>query len=337
MAEQKKYSFLVADDEFPIVKIISDILAINPHTSAVFTANDGDRALYLYENNPINIVITDILMPRLSGIDLIRKLKSINNDVHIIVVSAYSNIDLVREAMRNGAYDYILKPFSIDEMMFSVNRVIDRLKLIDERNSYIISLENKVKEATEKIQASFFETLNVLLNILEAKSKTTLEHSQLVSDYSVKIAEAAGLGPQKIENIRISAKLHDIGKIGIPDAVLLKPGKLTEEEFNLVKTHPVIGKKIVMPILINNQDILDLIYYHHERFDGEGYPEKLKGEDIPLVARIGNLANSYVSMTTKLIFRNELSAEEAKNEIINNSGTQFDPELARIFIEKVLK
>ncbi len=336
MANKKKYSFLVADDEFPIVKIITDILAIHPNTSAVFTANDGERAIYLYENNPIDIVITDILMPRLSGIDLIKKLKKINNDIHIIVVSAYSNIDLVREAIRGGAYDYILKPFSMDEIMFAVNRVIDRLKLLEERKNYVSSLENKIKEVTADLRGSFFETLSVILNLLEAKSKTTMEHSNNVANLAEKLARLMNFDEEKIENIKIGAKLHDIGKIGIPDNVLLKPSILTKEEFEIVKNHPILGRNIVSPILNISQDILDFIYYHHERFDGSGYPVGLKGEDIPIAARIANVTNSYVAMTTSSEFKEEKTKKEAVLEIENNIGRQFDPEIARLFLDKIL-
>jgi putative two-component system response regulator len=333
---QKKYNFLVADDEFPIVKIISDILTLHPSTNAIFSANDGERALQMYKNNKVDIVFTDILMPRLSGIELIRQLKELNSDVHIIVVSAYSNIDLVRDAIRNGAYDYILKPFSVDEIMFSVNRIIDRLKLLDEKANYVASLEKRVAEVTESLQNSFFDTLNVILNALEARSRHTLDHSNRMAAYSGKLAIAAGLNEKIIAGIRVAGVLHDIGKISIPDEILLKPGQLTPEEYEVIKTHPVIGKKIVLPILNRNQDILDIIFHHHERFDGKGYPDGLAGKNIPLTARIAMIANSYAAMTMESCYKGIKSKEEAIAELKKESEKQFDPKLVNVFIDKVL-
>lgn len=333
MNNQKRFTFLVADDEYPVVKIICDILTLHPSTVSIFTANDGEKALQLYKNNKIDIVITDILMPRLSGLELIKKLKEVDGDSHIIVVSAYNNIDLVREAMRNGAYDYILKPFAVDEIMFSVNRVIDRLKLLDEKKTYVTSLETAVKDATENLHQSFFDTLKAILNALEARDKHTLEHCNNVAIYSEKIARKLSIEKNRIQNINVGGVLHDIGKIGVPDSILLKSSKLSAEEYSIIKSHPETGKKIILPILNNNPDIMDIIYYHHERFDGTGYPEGLKGESIPLVARIAAIANAYDSMISDRSYQKAKSLDEALEDIKANRGTQFDPEIAKVFID----
>lgn len=335
MKEQRKYNFLVVDDEFPIIKILTDILSLHNQTGSVYSAADGERALEIIRNNKIDILITDILMPRLSGIELIRELKARNSDIHIIAVSASSKIDLVREAMRSGAYDYILKPFSVDEIMFSVNRVIDRLKLLDDRNSYVMNLEERIREANETLQNAVFDSFLSILNTLEARNKSVFEHSQKVALLSEKTAKAMGLGKDLVTNCQIGGMFHDIGKIGLPDAILLSRTILTEKEYDVIKTHPVVGRKILLPIFKKENDIINFITYHHEHFDGSGYPEGLKGADIPLIARIACIVNSYAAMTADSLFKAKKTREEAFAEIRSQSGKQFDPEIAPLFIEKV--
>jgi putative two-component system response regulator len=336
MKEAKKYNFLVVDDEFPIVKIISDILALHPNTGAVYSAGDGERALDVIQHHKIDILITDILMPRLTGIELIKILKEKNREIHIIAISASTKIDLVREAVRNGAYDYILKPFSVDEIMFSVNRVVDRLKLLEERTEYVAQLEGKIKEADIVIQDSVFDSFLAILNTLEARNKSVFEHSQKVALLSEKTARAMGLGTQSVTNCQIGGMFHDIGKIGIPDRVLLSREKLSDADFEIVKSHPLIGKKILLPIFKSNNEIISFIYNHHERFDGGGYPEGLKGDAIPRIARIACVVNSYVAMTSDSLFKDKKNHAEAIEEIRSQSGKQFDPEVTAVFIEKVI-
>lgn len=335
MREQRKYNFLVVDDEFPIIKILSDILSLHAQTGSVFSASDGERALEIIRNNKIDILITDILMPRLSGIELIRELKARNSDIHIIAVSASSKIDLVREAVRSGAYDYILKPFSMDEIMFSVNRVIDRLKLLEERAGYVMNLEDRIKDANDTLQNAVFDSFLSILNTLEARNKLVFEHSQKVALLSEKTAKAMGMGKEMVTNCQIGGMFHDIGKIGLPDAILLSTTKLTDEEYSVIKKHPLIGRKILLPIFKKENDIISFIAYHHEHFDGSGYPEGLKGSDIPLIARIACVVNSYSAMIAESFFRNRKNHDEAIEEIRKQSGKQFDPEIAALFIEKV--
>lgn len=336
MKELKKYNFLVVDDEYPIIKIITDILSLHQNTGTVFSAGDGEKALDIIEHHKIDVLITDILMPRMTGIDLIRKLKEKGRDIHIIAVSASSKIDLVREAVRYGAYDYILKPFSVDEIMFSINRVMDRLKLLEERSEYIAKLEDRVREADGVIQDSVFDSFLAILNSLEARNKSVFEHSQKVALMSEKTARAMGQGDDFIASCQIGGMFHDIGKIGIPDSILLCKGKLTDEEYAVVKTHPLIGKKILLPIFKKKNDIIDFIYHHHERFDGGGYPDGLRGADIPLIARIACVVNSYLAMTAESLFKDKKNHAEAIEEIRRLSGVQFDPEIASLFVEKVI-
>ncbi len=332
MAANRKYNYLVADDETNVQKVICDILAIHPSTLSVFTASDGEKAYQLYTNNKIDIVITDVLMPRMSGLDLIKKIREYNPEANIIIVSASSNLNIVREAMRNGAYDYIIKPFSVDDIMFSINRIIERLKLLDEKTIYLESLEDRISEVTKKLNNSFLDALKVILNALKIKDRTIYIHSQNVADYSVKIARAIAIEEKRIEDIRTGAILHDIGKIGIPDSILLKPSVLTPAEFDIIREHAVIGRDIVKPMFGFKPDILDIIYYHHERYDGKGYPEGLKGEEIPVAGRLAAVANAFDAMITERPYKAMKSIDEAAEELKINKGTQFDPGIIDEFI-----
>jgi putative two-component system response regulator len=335
MDKSKKYSFLVVDDEFPIIKIISDILTIHHSVERIHTAPNGVEGLEIYKNNPIDFVITDILMPQMSGIDLIKKLIEYNPDAQIIVVSAFSDIDLVRDAMRNGAYDYILKPFSIEDMMTAINRIIERREFVEERKHYIKKLEAKVAETTIDLRGKYLSTLSTLVFALEARDRYTHDHSQNVSRFSIGLGKAIGLPASELSLVKEGGILHDIGKIGVPDSILLKPAGLTDDEYEVIKQHPTIGKNIVFPALKEHQISMDVVYCHHERFDGRGYPDGLKGEKIPFHARIAAIADAFDAMTSKRIYRSNRSVDEAVEEIKNCRGAHFDPELADQFIRNI--
>ncbi|OHD54211.1 MAG: hypothetical protein A2Y33_12970 [Spirochaetes bacterium GWF1_51_8] len=335
MDTKNKYTFLIVDDEFPIVKIISDILNIHPSVKQIYTANNGLEGVETYQNNDIDFVITDILMPKMTGIELIKKLMSINPDVQIIVESAFSDIDLVREAMRSGAYDYILKPFSIEDMMTAINRIIERREFIEEKRRYVHRLEEKIAETTADLRQKYLLAFTTLVYALEARDRYTHDHSQNVSRYSVGLAKAAGLSDDEIYMIREGGILHDVGKIGIPDGILLKPAALTDEEYETIKQHPTIGRNIIFPALKEHSITMNVVYYHHERFDGYGYPERLKGEAIPFHARIAAIADAYDAMTSRRIYRNNRTVDEAITEINACKEKHFDPELATLFVNNI--
>lgn len=334
---KNKFTYLVVDDENTIVKIITDILNIHPETSHIYTAHDGEEGLHLYQDNKIDVVITDVIMPRMTGIELIHSLKKIDSDVQVIVQSAFSDIELIRDAMRSGAYDYVIKPFTIDDMMVVINRILERIRFINEKKQYILDLEKKVEETTRSLKSNFLDTLSTLITALEARDQYTHRHSQNVSSYAFHCAREMGWDETRLENIREGAILHDIGKIGVPDSILLKPSGLSSDEYAVVKEHPEIGRNIVYPSMHQNQDIIHFIHSHHERFDGKGYPQGLKGDNIPEIARIANLADSFDAMTTDREYRKKMSIDEAIEEIRKNRGAQFDPEISTIFIEVIEK
>jgi response regulator RpfG family c-di-GMP phosphodiesterase len=332
MNVQKKYHYLIVDDEVPVLKIISDILTIHPSTTQIFTAPDAEKALDIYEHNTVDIVITDILMPRMSGIDFIKKLKQMNPDVHIIVVSGLNNIDMVRQSMRSGAYDYIIKPFSVDEIMFSVNRIIDRMRLLEERKTYVDNLEAKISENVSVLRSSFDRSLQEVNRTLYLRGGFEADHAKNVRDYSMKLAEKLNLNGKELEGIRRGSELHDIGKIAIPDSIMMKEGGLTPEDVLIVRKHPVVGRDILLPVAGDDRTLMDIVTFHHERYDGSGYPEGLKGEQIPYAARLVAVADVYDAMTSPRPYHAVRSKEEALDEIKKLSGRTFDPHMAAAFV-----
>lgn len=331
--DQERFNYLIAEDEFAIAKIITDMLNIHPNTSMVLTAQNGLEALEIYKQHNIDIVITDILMPHMSGIELIKRIREINPDAQILIESAFSDIDLVRDAMRNGAYDYVLKPFTIDDMMSAIDRLIERIRFLNERKDYVKLLEQKVHENTRRLKNNFVETLSALVFALSVRDKYTHSHSMNVAQLSVNIGERIGMSSEQVENMRIAGIMHDIGKIAIPDSILLKPAKLTDAEYETIKTHSAIGKDIIFSSMRDNPDVIDFVHFHHERFDGRGYPRGLSGEDIPLVARVACLADSFDAMSNDRLYHQKKTLDQAIEEIKLNFGKQFDPEIGNVFVD----
>ncbi len=330
--DKRKYNFLIVEDEISVLKVLNDILKLSPNINMLYSAENGEDALEIYKTNEIDVVITDIFMQKMTGLELIKKIKDYDPDAHIIVISAYGSVENLKEAIRNGAYDYILKPFTVDEILFAVSRVIDKLKLLYERKKYINSLEKAVKDARKELENSFFDSLKVILNTLEVRDAKTLEHSHNVAIYAEKLGRKVGISKSQIDTLIMGATLHDIGKIGIPDSILLKKGKLEEVEFGFIKKHPLIGRRILLPMLKNNSHVLEIVSYHHERFDGTGYPEGLKGSKIPFFARIASIANAYDRMLNGTPYSPPKSFSLIREDFMLNSGTQFDPELVKIFL-----
>ncbi|MCX7821411.1 MAG: response regulator [Brevinematales bacterium] len=330
--QKKKYNFLIVEDEISVLKVLNDILKLSPVVNMLYSAENGEDAFEIYKTNEIDVVVTDIMMPKITGLELIKKIKDYNPEAHIIVISAYGSVENLKEAIRNGAYDYILKPFTVDEILFAINRVVDKLRLLYEKKKYIISLEKAVKEAKKELESSFYDSLKAILNTLEVRDVKTLEHSHNVAIYAEKLGKKAGFSKKELDSLIMGATLHDIGKIGIPDNILLKNGKLEEMEYEIIKRHPLIGRKILLPMLANNSHVLEIVSYHHERFDGDGYPEGLKGLKIPLFARVVSIANAYDRMLNGTLYSSPKDFESIKKDFIFNSGKQFDPELVRIFL-----
>ena len=491
---------LVIDDEETISNLLNDYLSEIGYSITV--ARNGDEAIREINKGGFDIIITDIKMPDINGIELLKAARTIDPNAVIIVITGYATIETTQEAIRLGAYDYIIKPFQMEEIKFVVKKGIETKRLILSQQSLTqqlkelnIQLEQKVKEKTERLsllytvgkeissrldidevlrilvnrtvqildsetislllledntnelvikcaigldddiiketriglgekisgwvaqnrkpilvkdiaksplfsrksdekyytsslisaplifedkllgvinvnnkrskecyteddlkllegianqasiainnaqlyknlQKSYLNAITAMANALDARDPYSYNHSKRVSEYVQRIAEEMKLPPREIEEITTAALLHDIGKIGISDAVLLKTGKLTEEEWKIIKTHPRIGKEVLKPLgFLDN--ILPIVEHEHERYDGKGYPDGLKGDEIPLGARIIAVADSYDAMTTDRVYRKALAEEDVLKELKRCSGTQFDPQVVDAFLRTV--
>lgn len=315
-------TILVVDDEQLVREMISRRL--EKRGFKCLMAGDGHSALKLASKNNISLVLLDISMPGMSGLDVLAGIKDEHPDTMVIMVTAVVDINTAIKAMTSGAYDYLIKPIETEILNISVTRAIERRSLIVENKEYQRNLEQKVTEQTEEIQKTFINTVASLANALEAKDEYTRGHSERVTDIAIKIARELGLNETDIEKIRLAGLLHDIGKIGVREYILNKPGKLTKEEFEQVKTHSKIGEHILRPV-IKDKDILDMVIHHHERYDGRGYPDGLTDNQISLHASILAVADAYDAMTSDRPYREALSIKQAREEFKRFTKKQFRP------------
>ncbi len=234
-------------------------------------------------------------------------------------------------AIRQGASDYITKPFNLDEVQIVVERTLEKRRLIRENRAYQEHLQDLVDQRTRQLEDSYESTLQALVTALDFRDNETQGHSYRVVEYAVLVAQAMGVDEPELTTIRRGSILHDVGKIGIPDSVLLKPGKLEPKEWEVMKKHPEMGYRMLQHIHFL-EPALDIVFSHQERFDGTGYPRALKAEEIPLGARIFAVVDTFDAMTSDRPYRAALSIEAAREEIRRCSGTQFDPEVAEAFL-----
>jgi putative two-component system response regulator len=315
-------TILIVDDE----QLVCDMLSrrLEKLDFQCITADNGHNAFELISKNNISLVLLDISMPGMSGIDVLARIKEEHTDIVVIMITAVVDVNIAVKAMTSGAYDYLIKPIEVEILNISIARAIEHRNLILENQEYQRNLERKLAEQTEEIQKTFINTVTSLVNALEAKDEYTHGHSERVTDIAIKIARELRIDETDVEKIRLAGLLHDIGKIGVKEHILNKPGKLTEEEFEQVKTHSKIGEHILRPV-IKDKDILDMVIHHHERCDGRGYPDGLVDSQISLQASILAVADAYDAMTSDRPYRKALSIEDARLEFGRFTGIQFRP------------
>ncbi len=321
-------TILIVDDEATIRRLLKQRLS-----SEGYQCQEGanaEQALEKLRKNTFGLIILDNKMPGKSGMELLPELRTAYPDTAVIMATASTDIGIAIRSMKQGAYDYITKPFNLEEMVLSVNRALEKRRLELENKEYRHHLEDKVAEQTRKIRGSFLSAITALVNALEAKDKYTSGHSQRVADIAAAIAKEMGLPTEIIDKVQLAGLVHDIGKIGVRALVLNKPSFLSEEELQNVQTHPGIGEHILIPIA-GDEEFLRLVRSHHEHYDGTGYPDGLKGSQIPLGARIIAIADAYEAMTSERPYRKTLSDEKARAELERCKGTQFDPEVVDTF------
>jgi len=322
-------TILIVDDEQPIRRLLRGKLTAEGYCCC--EAGNAEQALEVLKNEKVSLVLLDIKMPGKSGVDLLPEIRASYPDTAVVMATALGATEVAVHCMKHGAYDFVTKPFDLDDVVLSVSRALERRRLELEVRDYREHLENKVAEQAEKIRASFVRAITSLAYALEARDTYTSGHSQRVAEIAVAIAAALELPQESVERVRLAGLLHDIGKIGVREAVLNKPGSLTDEERRHMQEHPEIGERVLSPVT-DDGEILQLIRSHHERFDGTGYPDGLKGPQIPLGARILAVADAYEAMTSERPYRKAMSRETALAELVRCKGTQFDPRAVDAFV-----
>jgi len=325
----QREGILIVDDEEGVRRLLKRKLLSQGYRCE--EAGSAYQALDELRNKAIGLVILDIKMPGKSGVQLLPEIRASYADTVVIMATAITDTSTAIYCMKQGAYDYITKPFDLDEVVLSVDKALEKRRLELENRDHQQHLEQKIEEQSRKIRASFLNAITSLAYALEAKDRYTSGHSQRVAEISVAIAEQLGMPPESVEKIRLAGLIHDIGKIGVRESVLNKLSMLTDEEFQHIKRHPEIGEPILAPI-VEDEEVLKIVRHHHERYDGKGYPDGLFGEAIPLGARILAMADSYDAMTSERPYRRAMRAETACAEIEHGKGTQFDPEVADVFL-----
>jgi putative nucleotidyltransferase with HDIG domain len=301
-------------------------------------AANADEALSVLAGEPIELVLSDIQMPGRNGITLLSEIRRRYPHAAVLMLTGCEDVSTAVEAMKTGAMDYVLKPFILAKVEGSIRRALDRQAELRAQAEHVHRLEERVQEQTTQVRALLSNlneasenTLDALVAALDAREHETKAHSRRVAEYTVRLAEELGVSGAELENIRRGAMLHDIGKIGISDNILLKPGPLNDEEWREMRRHPQIGYWI-----LNGIEALraagDIVVAHHERFDGRGYPRRLKGEEIPLGARVFSIADSLDAMTSDRPYQRGQSFEAAREEIAANAGAQFDRRIVNCFL-----
>jgi putative nucleotidyltransferase with HDIG domain len=327
---------LVVDDDDSVRRVVAAILIDEGYDTA--TASSASEALRALDARPVALVITDLKMPDHDGLWLLEELRRHHPETAVIIMTGYGQVDTAVQALQFGASDYLTKPVRVNQLSASVLRTLDRRRLELEGRAYQRGLEGTVREKTVELAAAYRRinetydlTLEALVTALDARECETGNHSQRVVRSTMLIADRLGVRGEEREHIARGALLHDIGKIGVRDQVLLKPGRLDEEEWEEMRKHPEIGARILsgIPFLA---PAVDIVLSHQERWDGHGYPRGLSGEAIPLGARIFAVADALDAIVSDRPYRRGRSLEYARQEIAAHAGTQFDPAVVRAFL-----
>ena len=329
-------NILVVDDEEAIREVVSTMLESKGyHCTSV---SNGRLAQDQVKRITPDLVLSDMIMPEMDGLKLLEWLRQYDPEVPVIMVTAIHDISTALEAIRRGAYDYILKPFEKDQLYLGVDRALQHRRLIAENRNYQRNLEQLVEERTAQLsgtlaqlEQSYDDTLEALGSALDLKDAETEGHCQRVTAFTISIAKAMPVPNPYLPVLARAAFLHDIGKMAIPDGILRKPGPLTDDEKQIMRKHCEIGYNMLIRIPFL-RDAAEIVLAHQEFFDGTGYPRGLKGEQIPLGARIFTIADSLDAMISDRPYRRALPMSHAREEVRRCSGTQFDPKVVDVFM-----
>ena len=330
MGEKETALVLIVDDDVLLAQGLAE--GLEEMGFACQVAYEGGKALrMLHQYHPAAMVI-DIRMPGVDGIQVLQQARACDPNIAAVMLTALDYRRLAVEALKSGASDYLVKPVRLGELSTSLNRALERRRLIQKNRDYQADLEHKVASRAKELEEAHRATLAALVAALDLREGLAPSHSQRVTQYALAIAQRMGLDEAHLEAIRLGGPLHDVGKIGIPDAILRKPGPLTHEEMAEIKRHPQLGYQIVakMEYLV---PALPLVLHHHECWDGTGYPDGLQGDQIPLPARVFAVVDAYDAMTSDRVYRQAISKQEAIAELEAGAGSQFDPAIVVVMLE----
>ncbi len=325
---------LIVDDEPEITEILSDLLSTNLECE---TACSAEEALARVRQNEFRLVISDITMPGMTGLEMVPHIKRITPNTVVVMISGLQTVESAIEAMRLGAFDYVMKPFDLRQVEAVVKRALEHHELIVAKQRYDNHLEELVEQRTAELdqalaslEDAYRSTLKALTAALETRDSETHGHSERVVTYSLRLGRECGLDSSQMKALEFGSLLHDIGKIGVPDAILRKPAKLTEEEWVLMREHPLHGQQILRGIEFLHR-ASHVVAQHHEKWDGSGYPLGLSGEDIDICARIFAVADAFDAITSDRVYRKGKSYESAAQELEEWAGKQFDAKVVEAF------
>ena len=325
--KNSEYKILAVDDEIGIVDSLSIFLKRSGYTFSGET--DPVKAIERIKQEHFDLLLLDFIMTPLHGDQVVEEIRKFNKDIYIILLTGHKDLapplDTIRRLDIQG---YCEKSDKFDQLLLLIESGIKSVEQMRE----IKKINIELSETYDKLEQAYMESIQTVRFTVEAKDTYTRGHSDRVSEYSVLIGEKLGLSEEDIRRLRIGGLFHDVGKIGVPDNILQKNGKLTDDEYSEIKNHPSIGAHILSTASIF-KDIIPIVKHHHERYDGNGYPSRLKGEDIPYLARIAAIADAFDAMTSKRVYRDSLSIDIVISEIEKNKGTQFDPQIADAFLD----
>ena len=314
---------LVVDDEARLRQILMHVMR-REGFRCVEAAN-GAEALELLREYPVTLVLSDLRMPKMDGMALLRAVRQRYADIAVVMVTAVPDVEQAVSCLANGAMDYLIKPFLLEEVRARVSQALDRRRLILENRQYQERLKERVAAQASRLEQMFFAGVQALAEALELKDPYTRGHSVRVSQYASILARTLRLDDETVRQIELGGHVHDIGKIGVREAVLNKTEKLTAEEYEHIMIHPIVGWKVLAPLLGDAPIALNIVRSHHERMDGRGVPDGLAGEAIPLEARIVAVADALDAMTSGRPYRGrEMTLDEALDELRRSAGSQFD-------------
>ena len=322
-----QYKILVVDDEIGIVDSLSVFLKKSGYNLVGIT--NPVEAIERVKTEHFDLMVLDFLMDPLHGDQVVEEIRKFNKELYILLLTGHKDLAPPLETIKRlDIQGYCEKSDKFDQLLLLIESGI---KAIAQMN-LIKDINNQLVEVNDKLQRAYMESIQTLRYTVEAKDPYTRGHSDRVSEYSVLIGRYLGLSENDFQTLRIGGLFHDIGKIGVPDSILLKPDRLSDDEYSQIKNHPSIGVHILSGATIF-KDILPIVEHHHERYDGRGYPSRLIGEEIPYFARIAAVADTFDAMTSRRSYRDPLPLEVVINEFEKYKGIQFDPQITDVFLD----